>query len=57
MALDSKIPEGPLADKWTKHKNDIKKARILMKKIPISIKKIKYMIALLLPNYFLKRFI
>ncbi|MBC2844034.1 fumarate reductase/succinate dehydrogenase flavoprotein subunit [Winogradskyella flava] len=21
--LDSKIPEGPLADKWTKHKNDI----------------------------------
>jgi len=39
------------------YKNDIKKARILMKKIPISIKKIKYMIALLLPNYFLKRFI
>ena len=38
-------------------KNDIKKARFLMKKIPISIKKIKYMIALLLPNYFLKRFI
>ncbi|WP_299676020.1 fumarate reductase/succinate dehydrogenase flavoprotein subunit [uncultured Dokdonia sp.] len=23
MALDSKIPSGPLADKWTKHKNDI----------------------------------
>jgi succinate dehydrogenase / fumarate reductase flavoprotein subunit len=23
MALDSKIPKGPLADKWTKHKNDI----------------------------------
>jgi len=23
MALDSKIPQGPLADKWTKHKNDI----------------------------------
>ncbi|MFH4966763.1 fumarate reductase/succinate dehydrogenase flavoprotein subunit [Gaetbulibacter sp. M240] len=22
--LDSKIPDGPLADKWTKHKNDIK---------------------------------
>lgn len=22
--LDSKIPQGPLADKWTKHKNDIK---------------------------------
>ena len=21
--LDSKIPEGPLKDKWTKHKNDI----------------------------------
>ncbi|MBT5976218.1 MAG: FAD-binding protein, partial [Flavobacteriales bacterium] len=21
--LDSKIPEGPIADKWTKHKNDI----------------------------------
>ncbi|MFK7781809.1 fumarate reductase/succinate dehydrogenase flavoprotein subunit [Psychroserpens sp.] len=23
MALDSRIPKGPLADKWTKHKNDI----------------------------------
>lgn len=23
MALDSKIPQGPLADKWTNHKNDI----------------------------------
>ncbi|WP_299208592.1 fumarate reductase/succinate dehydrogenase flavoprotein subunit [uncultured Dokdonia sp.] len=23
MALDSKIPSGPLADKWTNHKNDI----------------------------------
>ncbi len=23
MALDSKIPEGPLKDKWTKYKNDI----------------------------------
>ena len=23
MALDSKIPEGPLADKWTTHKNNI----------------------------------
>lgn len=23
MALDSKIPQGPLADKWTKHKNEI----------------------------------
>jgi succinate dehydrogenase / fumarate reductase flavoprotein subunit len=23
MALDSKIPEGPLEDKWTKHKNNI----------------------------------
>ena len=23
MALDSKIPQGPLVDKWTKHKNDI----------------------------------
>ncbi len=23
MALDSKIPKGPLADQWTKHKNDI----------------------------------
>ena len=21
--LDSKIPKGPIADKWTKHKNDI----------------------------------
>ena len=24
MALDSKIPKGPLADKWTKHKSNIK---------------------------------
>jgi len=23
MILDSKVPEGPLAEKWTKHKNDI----------------------------------
>ena len=23
MALDSKIPQGPLADKWTNHKNKI----------------------------------
>ena len=23
MALDSKIPKGPLADKWTNHKNTI----------------------------------
>jgi len=23
MALDSKIPQGPLADKWTNHKNAI----------------------------------
>jgi len=23
MILDSKIPEGPIAEKWTKHKNDI----------------------------------
>ncbi len=23
MSLDSKLPKGPLADKWTKHKNDI----------------------------------
>ena len=23
MALNSKIPQGPLADKWTKHKNNI----------------------------------
>ena len=22
--LDAKIPEGPLKDKWTKHKNNIK---------------------------------
>ena len=22
--LDSKIPEGPIADKWTKHKNNIR---------------------------------
>ena len=24
MALDSKIPEGPLAEKWTKHKFNVK---------------------------------
>jgi thioredoxin reductase len=24
MALDSKIPEGPLADKWTKYKSSVK---------------------------------
>lgn len=23
MALDSKIPQGPLADKWTSHKSNI----------------------------------
>ena len=23
MALDSKIPQGALAEKWTNHKNDI----------------------------------
>jgi succinate dehydrogenase / fumarate reductase flavoprotein subunit len=23
MALDSKIPKGPLADKWTQHKSNI----------------------------------
>ena len=38
-------------------KSNVQQAKILMKKMPISLKKIKYMIALLLPNYFLKRFI
>ena len=37
--------------------NDLKKARLQIKKIPFSLKKIKYLIALLLPNNFVKKFI
>ena len=37
--------------------NDLKKARLKIKKMPYSLKKIKYLIALLLPNNFVKRFI
>ena len=36
--------------------NDLKKARLQIKKIPFSLKKIKYLIALLLPNNFVKKF-
>jgi glycosyltransferase involved in cell wall biosynthesis len=38
-------------------KNDIKTARIKIKKMPYSLKKIKYLLALFLPNNFVKRFI
>ena len=37
--------------------NDLKKARLQIKKMPFSLKKIKYLIALLLPNNFVKKFI
>ena len=37
--------------------NDLGKARLKIKKMPYSLKKIKYLIALLLPNNFLRRFI
>ena len=37
--------------------NDLEKARLKIKKMPYSLKKIKYSIALLLPNNFVKRFI
>ena len=37
--------------------NELEKARLQIKKMPFSLKKIKYLIALLLPNNFLKRFI
>jgi glycosyltransferase involved in cell wall biosynthesis len=37
--------------------NDLEKARLKIKKMPYSLKKIKYLIALLLPNNFVKRFI
>ena len=37
--------------------NDRKKAKLQIKKMPYSFKKIKYLIALLLPNNFVKRFI
>ena len=37
--------------------NDLKKARLQIKKMSFSLKKIKYLIALLLPNNFVKKFI
>ena len=37
--------------------NDCEKARLKIKKMPYSLKKIKFLIALLLPNNFVKRFI
>ena len=37
--------------------NDREKARLKIKKMPYSLKKIKFLIALLLPNNFVKRFI
>ncbi len=37
--------------------NDLEKARLRIKKMPYSLKKIKYLIALLLPSNFVKRFI
>ena len=38
-------------------KNDLKNAKLQIKKMPYSFKKIKYLIALLLPNNFVKKFI
>ncbi len=38
-------------------KNNTEKARLKLKKMPNSLKKIKYLLALLLPNKFVKRFI
>ena len=37
--------------------NDLKKAKTKIKKMPYSLKKIKYIMALILPNNFVKRFI
>ena len=37
--------------------NNLKEARLLIKKMPNSLKKVKYLIALFLPNSFLKRFV
>jgi hypothetical protein len=37
--------------------NDLKKAKIKIKKMPYSLKKMKYIMALILPNNFVKRFI
>ena len=37
--------------------NELKKARLQIKRMPFSLKKIKYLIALLLPNNFVKKFI
>ena len=37
--------------------NDLEKAWLKIKKMPYSFKKIKYLMALLLPNNFVKRFI
>ena len=38
-------------------KNDLKKARLQIQKMPYSLKKIKYMLALLLPNNLVRKFI
>ena len=37
--------------------NDIKKTKTKIKKMPYSLKKMKYIMALILPNNFVKRFI
>ena len=37
--------------------NDLKKAKTKIKKMPYSLKKMKYIMALILPNNFVKRFI
>jgi len=37
--------------------NDLKQARLKIKKMPYSLKKVKYLLALILPNNFVKRFI
>jgi len=38
-------------------KSDLEGAKLLIKKMPFSLKKIKYLIALFLPNNFIKKFI
>ena len=38
-------------------KNELEKARLKIKKMPYNLKKFKYLMALLLPNNFVKKFI
>jgi len=38
-------------------KNELEKARLKIKKMPYNLKKFKYLMALLLPNNFAKKFI